>query len=228
MDRYFGETVENSPSPWGEGRDEGVPSNKLFCPAQLLDFPCQKISLHFQRRIFQFKLLCPFIQHAGFLVTMVAADVRRLTSNSEQVRASLRRLLPGKEFRDHGNFPLQRFMQTFQLREFLHVLEIQFRPALTQDEGLRVIRDFAQRLDGGGQLVIRLQLVRLVRETVGMIQLHPLPPQPRQFRFLLGGPTSRKCSRQSWNYFTGLAAALTYSTERAQCSNPECSNPETN
>ena len=42
-------------------------------------------------------------------------------------------------------------------------------------------------IDGGGQLMIRLQLVRLVGETVGMIQLHQLLPKPRQLGFLLGG-----------------------------------------
>jgi len=65
-----------------------------------------------------------------------------------------------------------------------------------QDEAVRVFRDFAQRfdvavvfrlIDGAGQLVIRLQLVRLVGKTVGMIQLHQLLPKLRQLRFLLGG-----------------------------------------
>jgi hypothetical protein len=61
---------------------------------------------------------------------------------------------------------------------------------------VRVFRDGAQRLDvavvlrlidGGGQLVIRLQLVRLVGEAVRMIQLDQLLPELRQLRFLLGG-----------------------------------------
>ena len=87
-------------------------------------------------------------------------------------------------------------MQPLQLRQFLHVFEIQRRPALPQHEALRVFRDFAQRLDvavvlrlidGGGQLVIRLQFVRLMGKTVGMIQLHQFFPEPRQLRFLLGG-----------------------------------------
>ncbi len=87
-------------------------------------------------------------------------------------------------------------MQPLQLREFFHVFEIQLRPALTQDEAVRVFRDFAQRLDvavvlrvidGGGQLLIRLQLVRFVGEAVTMIQLHQLFPELRQLGFLLGG-----------------------------------------
>src|SRR5436305_15164454 len=57
-------------------------------------------------------------------------------------------------------------MQPPQLREFRLVAEIQGRPALAQDEAVRVVRDLPQRLDvarvlravdGGGQLVIRLQ-----------------------------------------------------------------------
>ncbi len=87
-------------------------------------------------------------------------------------------------------------MQPLQLRQFLHILEIQLRPALPQDEAVRVFRDGTQCLDvaivfrlidGGGQLVIRLQLVRLVGKTVGMIQLHQLLPKLRQLCFLLGG-----------------------------------------
>ena len=53
-------------------------------------------------------------------------------------------------------------MQPLQLRQLLHALEIQRHPALPQDEGVRIFRDLAQRLevavvlrqiDGGGQLV---------------------------------------------------------------------------
>ena len=54
---------------------------------------------------------------------------------------------------------------------------------------MRVFRDFAQRLDvagvfrlidGGSRLVIRLQLVRLVGEAVGMIELDQILSHPRQ------------------------------------------------
>src|ERR1019366_10303211 len=101
-----------------------------------------------------------------------------------------------QRFRDLRNFLLQRLVQPPQLREFLPVAEVQLRPALPQDEAVRVFRNFAQQfdvafvfrlIDGGGQLVIRLQLVRLVGETIGMIQLHQLLPKLRQLRFLLGG-----------------------------------------
>ena len=68
-------------------------------------------------------------------------------------------------------------MQPAQLREFRLVAETQGRPALAQDEAVRVFRDLPQRLDvarvlrpvnSGGQLVIRLQLVGLVGKAVGV------------------------------------------------------------
>jgi hypothetical protein len=61
---------------------------------------------------------------------------------------------------------------------------------------VRIFRDLAQQfyvagifrlIDGGGKLVIRLQFVRLIGKTVGMIQLHQLLPKLRQLRFLFDG-----------------------------------------
>ena len=43
------------------------------------------------------------------------------------------------------------------------------------------------RLMAAGQFMIGFELVRLVGEAVGMIQLHQLFPKPGQLGFLLGG-----------------------------------------
>jgi hypothetical protein len=42
---------------------------------------------------------------------------------------------------------LQRLIQPPQLADFRRIAEIEARPALAQDEAVRVIRNFAQRLD---------------------------------------------------------------------------------
>ena len=57
------------------------------------------------------------------------------------------------------------------MRQFGLITEIQARPALTEDEAVRVLGDFTQRLDvpavlgpidGCRELLIRFKLVRLV------------------------------------------------------------------
>ena len=163
-------TLRNDPKP-GLTPPGALPVYKkkqLCCRAiQLLDLLRQPFRLQFQLRIFGFKLLHPFrrqfIQHAGFLLGKLAQFVIRTGTQLIQ------------RFRDRRDFFLQRLVQPPQLREFLLVAKIQVRPALPQDEAVRVFRDFAQQfdvagvlrlIDGGGQLVIRLQLVRLSSKIV--------------------------------------------------------------
>ena len=134
----------------------------------------------FQLRIFNFKLLRPFrrqfIQHAGFLPGKLAQFVIGTGAQLFQ------------RFDDDLDFCRQRLVQPPQLRQFHLVAEIQVRPALPQDEAVRVLRDFAQqfdvavvlrRIDGGGQFVIRLLFFRLVGKTVWMINAKKIPSPAR-------------------------------------------------
>jgi len=124
-------------------------------PAQFLDFLRKLVRLLLQLCAFLFKQLLPlrrqFIQQAGFLFAQLAKLVIRTFPQAIQ------------RFEHGDDFQLQRLMQPAQLREFRLVAEIQRRPALAQDEAVRVFRDLPQCLDvarvlrpveGGGQLVV--------------------------------------------------------------------------
>ncbi len=99
-------------------------------------------------------------------------------------------------FEDGDDFQLQRLMEPSQLAEFLLFAEIQARPALTQDEAMRVIRDLSQcpdvavvfrLIDGAGELLVSFELVRQVGETVRVKQFDQFLPEPGQLGFILNG-----------------------------------------
>ena len=138
----------------------GLTDARRSLPSQLRNFLCQLVRLLLQLPALLFQQLLPFrrqfIQHAGLPLAQLAKLVIGTFPQAIQ------------RFEHRDDFQLQRLMQPPQLREFRLVAEIQGRPALTQDEAVRVFRDFPQRLDvarvlrpvdGVGQLVIRLQLV---------------------------------------------------------------------
>jgi hypothetical protein len=77
-------------------------------------------------------LRCEFIQHAGFLLAQLAKFI---------IWAFFQAI---KRFEDRDDFQLQRLVQSSQLAKFRLIAEIQARPALTQNEAVRVFRDLPQ------------------------------------------------------------------------------------
>jgi hypothetical protein len=99
-------------------------------------------------------------------------------------------------FDDFHDSDLQHFEQPAQRRDFLFVGQFHARPALLANIAFGIVRDLPQSVqvpgvfrvvDGLGQLLISFLLLRLVREAVGVKQLHQLPPELAHFGGFLGG-----------------------------------------
>ncbi len=159
-----------------------LPDARCGLASEFLDLGGESFGFGFQFRQFGFERGDSFCRHGVEQAGLFLHQLRQF------ILGAFAQAVRGFEHSDDLHF--ETLPQSPQLCDLLVVAEVEISPAFSENESVRVVGDLAQcgevarvprMIDRAGQLFIRFELLRVIGETVGMIELHELAPERTHF-----------------------------------------------